>query len=177
MARRAPAAVTILGIDPGSQVLGWGVIVWRGGTRVELGSYGVIRVRRRDGVGGRLLEIHTQITDVLRRVKPDVVCVEEVFYGKSFQSALRIGEARGVCLLAAAELELELHSYAATEIKQAVTGNGRAHKTQVQAMVTRILGLDKVPKPADAADALACALCHSHRLTLNMSPGTRHGPS
>jgi crossover junction endodeoxyribonuclease RuvC len=164
--RETCGPVTILGIDPGSQVLGWGAVRWEGGSRVSPISFGAIRVKPGGNVGERLTEIHRRITEVLSRIQPAVVCVEEVFYGKSFQSALRIGEARGVCLLAAASCGIETRSYAAAEIKQAVTGNGRAHKSQVGAMVARILGLQKPPTPADAADALACALCHSHRLTV-----------
>ncbi len=159
--------VTILGIDPGSQILGWGAVTWHGGTSVTAGAYGVIRAGGKGEIGKKLEEIYQQILAVLHRVKPDVVVVEEVFYGKSFQSALKIGEARGACLLAAAQAGIETQSYAAAEIKAAVTGNGRAHKSQVQAMVARLLNLQEVPKPADAADALACALCHSHRLSLS----------
>lgn len=158
--------IKILGIDPGSRVLGWGVITWQHGAEVRVGDFGAIRVKARDSTGARLVEINGKIGDVLRQVKPDAVVVEEVFYGKNFQSALRIGEARGVCLLAAALLGVATYSYAAAEIKSAVTGNGRAHKAQVQAMVARLLKLETIPGPADVADALACALCHSHRLSL-----------
>jgi crossover junction endodeoxyribonuclease RuvC len=165
-----PEHVTILGIDPGSQILGWGAISWERPNRVSVVGFGVIRVRAAS-VGARLMEIHGQINEVLAAIRPDAVVVEEVFYGKSFQSALRIGEARGVCLLAAAGAGVETFSYAATEIKAAVTGNGRAHKSQVQAMVRRLLRLDQPPRPADAADALACALCHSNRL--NVAAGMR----
>ena len=147
-------------------MLGWGAIRCSGPARISVVDFGVIRVRTREHIGARLTEIHTKIGEVLARVKPEAVAVEEVFYGKSFQSALRIGEARGVCLLAASEAGVETYSYAASQIKSAVTGNGRAHKSQVQAMVARLLNLDGIPKPADAADALACALCHSHRLRM-----------
>jgi crossover junction endodeoxyribonuclease RuvC len=160
------ASLTILGIDPGSQVLGWGAVTWHGQSRVSVESYGVIRVRAKEEIGTKLDEIYQRIRQVLDRVHPDVVVVEEVFYGKSFQSALKIGEARGACLLAAAQAGIQTVSYAAAEIKASVTGNGRAHKTQVQAMVARLLDLPEVPKPADAADALACALCHTNRLVL-----------
>ena len=138
-------------------------MVWRGRGTVCLDRYGTIKVTA-DSVPHRLAEIYSRITGIMSELDPEAVAVEEVFYGKSFQSALRIGEARGVCLLAATQAGIPTFSYSAAEIKSAVTGNGRAHKSQVQAMVARLLGLEKVPRPADAADALACALCHSHRL-------------
>jgi len=156
--------LVILGIDPGARVLGWGAVVWRGPRRISLASFGAIRVPPGLKGGERLIEIRRRIKEVFAVVKPDAVVIEEVFYGRNFQSALTIGEARGVCVLAASEEGLPLVSYSAAEIKSAVTGNGRAHKSQVAAMVARILGLACPPKPADASDALACALCHTNRL-------------
>ncbi len=156
----------VLGIDPGSRVLGWGVVERRDLRYLRLVEYGTIRVNTDAPKERKLLEIHREIHKVFERMQPDIVSVEEVFYGKSFQSAMKIGEARGVCLLAAAERSYPIHHFAPAEVKGAVTGNGRAHKSQVQAMVTRILELDKVPKPADAADALACAICYCNRVLL-----------
>ncbi len=154
----------ILGIDPGSRIVGWGAIAWEGPRRITLAEFGAIRVPRGLECGARLSEIRTRIKEIIERIAPDVVAIEKVFYGRNFQSALTIGEARGVCVLAATEAGLPLFSYSAAEIKSAVTGNGRAHKSQVAAMVARILTLPRPPTPADAGDALACALCHSNRL-------------
>jgi crossover junction endodeoxyribonuclease RuvC len=162
-------ALTILGIDPGSRVLGWGAVLWRGPQKIALREFGAIRVTPGLAGGERLLEIRARISEVFARVAPDAVAIEKVFYGRNFQSALTIGEARGVCVLAASEAGYPLFSYAAAEIKAAVTGNGRAHKSQVAAMVARILGLAKPPAPADAADALACALCHTNRMPFRAS--------
>lgn len=156
--------LTILGIDPGSQILGWGAVLWRGSRDMTALDHGVIRLGGAAPGGERLVAIHHAIGRILARFEPGAVCIEEVFYGRNFQSALRIGEARGVCLLAAAQEGRAVFSYTAAEIKSAVTGNGRAHKSQVQAMVARLLALPQVPRPADAADALACALCHANRL-------------
>ncbi len=164
-------APVILGIDPGSRVVGWGAIRWHGGSKVSLVDFGVLRVRATEA-GKRLAEIHRWTLSVLMELAPDAVVLEEVFYGKSFQSALRVGEARGVCLLAATQAGVPTFSYTPAEVKSAVTGNGRAHKSQVQAMVARLLRLEEVPRPPDAADALACALCHSHRLSIPGAQGT-----
>ena len=154
----------ILGIDPGSRIVGWGAIIWEGTRRITLAEFGAIRVLPGLECGARLSEIRARIKEIIERIAPDVVAIEKVFYGRNFQSALTIGEARGVCVLAATEAGVPLFSYSAAEIKSAVTGNGRAHKSQVAAMVARILELPRPPTPADAGDALACALCHSNRL-------------
>lgn len=155
---------TIIGIDPGTRILGWGVITSPRPLQLALVDYGVIRISQELDTPQRLLAIHRAIHEILKAKKPDIMAIERVFYGKSFQSALKIGEARGICLLAAAELDLPTFSYTPAEVKSAVTGNGQAHKSQVQSMVTRVLKLSGPPRPADAADALACAICHMNRL-------------
>ncbi len=161
--RNEPA--TILGIDPGSHVLGWGAVRWEGPRTITAVAFGAIRVPPELKGGERLLAVARGVNAILERIAPDAVAIEEVFCGRNFQSALTIGEVRGVCLLAAAEAGFATFSYSAAEIKAAVTGNGRAHKSQVSAMVARILRLPRPPRPADAGDALACALCHANRLT------------
>ena len=162
---KAKVPQVFLGIDPGSRVVGWGALRWHGGCRVSLLDFGCLKVRS-DEAAEKLKQIYRRVLELLTEIRPDAVIVEEVFYGKSFQSALRIGEARGVCILAAAEKGIPTFSYSPAEVKTAVTGNGRAHKSQVQAMVKQLLGLSEVPQPEDAADALACALCHTHRLNV-----------
>jgi len=154
----------ILGIDPGSRVVGYGAISYTPGARPEILAAGAIRPPESLPFPERLRAIRDGLAGLIREHRPDVVAIEEVFYGKSFQSALRIGESRGVAILAAAELGVPVVEYSAALIKKAVTGNGRASKPQVQAMVARLLGLGVPPEPADAADALAISLCHGHRL-------------
>ncbi|MBN1422728.1 MAG: crossover junction endodeoxyribonuclease RuvC [Planctomycetes bacterium] len=154
----------VLGIDPGSRVVGFGAVFLRPGARPVLLAAGAVRPPDRVSFPERLRAIRDGLAGLIREIRPDVVAIEEVFYGKSFQSALRIGESRGVAILAAAELGVPVAEYSAALVKKSVTGNGRATKPQVQAMVARLLGLGAAPEPPDAADALAIALCHGHRL-------------
>jgi crossover junction endodeoxyribonuclease RuvC len=152
----------ILGIDPGTRVCGYGVIETDGPDARAL-DYGV--VRGRDGaLAGRLRAIHGGLGTIVERFRPDVGVLEGAFFGKNARSALKIGEGRGVALLALAEGGIEVVEYAPAEVKKAVTGNGRAQKGQVQQMVRILLNLPEPPEPEDAADALAIALCHFHRL-------------
>ncbi len=155
-------AMRILGIDPGTQVAGYGVIE-TDGHDVRALDYGVVRCGRRD-LPARLKVIFDGLQTIIARFEPDVVAVEGAFFGKNVRSALKIGEGRGVALLAAASRGLEVAEYAPAEVKKAVVGSGRAHKSQVQQMVRLILALREPPAPEDAADALAIAICHFHRL-------------
>ncbi|MHC4788904.1 MAG: crossover junction endodeoxyribonuclease RuvC [Planctomycetota bacterium] len=152
----------ILGIDPGTQVCGYGVIEVDGAEARAL-DYGVVRGRARP-LSERLKVIHEGLLEVIGRFEPDVAAIEGAFFGKNVRSALKIGEGRGVALLAAAASGLEVVEYAPAEVKKAVVGTGRAHKSQVQQMVRAILRLPELPSPDDAADALALAICHFHRL-------------
>jgi crossover junction endodeoxyribonuclease RuvC len=153
----------ILGIDPGTQVAGYGVIE-TDGRDVRALDYGVIRAADRP-LPERLRVIYDGLLAIMERFQPDVVAVEGAFFGKNVRSALKIGEGRGVALLAAASRGLEVAEYAPAEVKKAVVGSGRAHKSQVQQMVRLYLALREVPSPEDAADALAIAICHFHRLS------------
>jgi len=156
----------ILGIDPGTQVCGYGVIEEaRGEARAV--DYGVVRCRQR-AVPERLRAIYEGLLEVIDEFAPDVAAVETAFFGKNVRSALRMGEGRGVALLAVVSRGLEVAEYSPAEVKKAVVGSGRAHKSQVQQMVRVLLQLDEVPEPEDASDALAIAICHFHRL-----PATR----
>jgi len=147
----------ILGVDPGSQITGYGLI--EGGTpRSRAVAYGSIRPPAKDPLPDRLLVIHRGLTAVLAEHSPDVVCVETAFYHKNARSMLVLGHVRGVLLIAARESGARVEEYSPREIKQAVTGTGAAGKEMVQKLVRHSLGLTETPQ-VDASDALAAALC------------------
>jgi crossover junction endodeoxyribonuclease RuvC len=151
----------ILGIDPGSESTGYGIIESDGSEHHPV-VYGAIRTDIRSPFHERLLEIHRELTNLLESNGVDSVAVEEVFYAANVQSALKLGHARGVALLAAAGHGISLFEYSPLEIKNSIVGYGRAEKGQVQAMVKFLLKLHEIPTPDDAADALAVAICHAH---------------
>ncbi len=153
----------ILGIDPGSEATGYGIIE-SDGTHHRSILFGVIKTRPRRPFHERLLKIHTDLTEILSREKAEIMAIEEVFYAANVQSALRLGHARGVALLVAAQQGLNVYEYSPLEIKSAIVGYGRAEKGQVQSMVRFLLQLPEIPSPDDAADALAVAICHAHRM-------------
>jgi crossover junction endodeoxyribonuclease RuvC len=153
----------IMGIDPGTVTTGWGVVVAVGGSINHLG-HGTIPTSNGQGQAARLSRIYRGLRDVLEDYQPDGVSLERVFFAHNAQSTLKLGQARGVALLAAAERNVAVHEYASTEIKMAVVGYGQATKEQVQKMVALLLHRsEKIA--ADAADALAAAICHLHRHT------------
>ena len=152
----------ILGIDPGSRVTGYGLVEKRGSGIVYIGS-GAIRVRGGDPMPARLAAIKSGLDGVIREFSPVEVAIEDVFVSKNPRSALKLGQARGVAMLAAAEAGLEVFEYAPREVKSSVTGSGSAHKSQVGAMVTRLLRPGKEPSCEDETDALAVAFCHALR--------------
>jgi crossover junction endodeoxyribonuclease RuvC len=152
----------ILGIDPGTRVCGYGVIEVDGPDARAL-DYGVVRARDAS-LPKRLQAVHRGLRTIIDRFQPDVAALEGAFFGKNALSALKIGEGRGAALLAVADGGIEVVEYAPAEVKKAVTGSGRAQKGQVQQMVRILLNLRELPEPEDAADALAIALCHFHRL-------------
>ncbi len=154
----------ILGIDPGTKIVGYAVLeVVKG--KIFPKAFGAIRASAKDSVPDRLKKIYQDLTEIIQQYQPEVVAIEKVFCGKNMQSAIRIGEGRGVAFLAAANACLDVHEYDATTIKKAVSGTGGAHKTQVQAMVQAILSLPVQPEPTDASDALAIAICHYQHST------------
>ncbi len=155
--------IRIMGIDPGTRVVGYGVVDLEGNDLKHV-AHGAFDVRKGATYPQRLRLIFEGLSEMLKAYKPDVCVVEEIFYAKSAKSAIKTGEGRGVALLSAAVCGVPVVEYAATKIKKSVTGTGSAHKSQVQKMVRLQLALKDVPKPADAADALACAICHCHRL-------------
>lgn len=157
------SALRILGIDPGLNRTGYGVVEVQG-QRLTFVTAGVIRVPRGE-LHQRLGAILRALDEVIRQARPQVATVEKVFVNVNPQSTLLLGQARGAAICAAVASGLEVHEYAALRIKQAVAGFGQADKRQVQTMVQRLLALDGVPA-SDAADALACAICHAHSRTL-----------
>jgi crossover junction endodeoxyribonuclease RuvC len=153
------SALRILGIDPGLNRTGYGV-VGISGARLTYLAAGVIRVPAGE-LHERLGTILSELTDVIRAARPQVATIEKVFVNVNPKSTLLLGQARGAAICAAVQAGLAVHEYAALQIKQAVVGFGQADKRQVQSMVQRLLALDAAP-PTDAADALACAICHAH---------------
>lgn len=151
----------VLGIDPGTRITGYGIVSCSG-ARMEAIDYGCIRPPANNTLSQRYLIIYTSICRLLDTFVPDAVAVESQYMRENFQSALKLGTARGMAILAAAQRNIPLYEYTPNKAKQAVVGNGRASKGQVQAMVQKLLLLSKVPQPEDAADALALAICHLH---------------
>ncbi|HVZ74227.1 MAG TPA: crossover junction endodeoxyribonuclease RuvC [Polyangia bacterium] len=155
------ASVRVLGIDPGTLRLGYGVVeIGHGGGALRYVECGVITASPRDARPSRLAEIGRGLRELVGELRPDVVAMEEAFYGKNVQSTVALGEARGVAIFVAAEHGLTVTGYAPATIKQAVVGHGRATKDQVGYLVRALLSLRRVPEP-DAADALAIAICHA----------------
>ena len=152
---------TILGIDPGSLATGWGLVEVED-RRLHYQSHGVIGTSPSAGLAERLSQIYRGLHEIIEHYHPTAVSLEKVFLSRNVQSALKLGQARGVALLAAAEHQLGVAEYSAAEIKVAVVGYGRATKEQVQKMVGALLCLRGAMR-ADAADALAAAICHIHR--------------
>ena len=151
----------MLGVDPGTLVTGYGLIR-RDAAGLRLLDAGTVRNRPGTPMPERLLAIHTVLRRLIETHRPASCAVESAFYGKNAQSALKLGHARGVALLAAVEAGFPVFEYAPAEIKRAVVGYGRAEKHQVGEMVRLLLGLEAIPEPHDAADALAIAICHVH---------------
>jgi crossover junction endodeoxyribonuclease RuvC len=155
------SSMRVLGIDCGSQYTGFG-IVQTDGQRHALVTSGAVCLNRKSAFTQKLQKIHEEIESLIRIHVPAVVAVEDQFYVSNFKSVLKLGQVKGVILLAAAEAGLPIFEYTPLEIKNAVTGYGRAAKFQVQAMVKELLRLPIAPQPFDASDALALAICHIH---------------
>ena len=151
----------ILGIDPGSETLGWGIIE---GTAAKYASvdFGVVKSNPRHAFSKRLANIYEGVARVIDSFEPEVLSIEEAFYAANVSVAMKLGQVRGVVLLLAEQRKLEIAEYAPRLIKQTVVGYGNAEKHQVQEMVKLLLKMRSVPQPHDAADALAIAICHIH---------------
>ncbi len=154
----------IFGIDPGSDRTGYGCVE-RVGARHRLVNCGTLSGPANADFPAKLKAIHGGLVALLSRHRPDCVAVESIFHARNVRSALKLGHARGVALLAASEAGLCVYEYSPAEIKRAVVGYGRAEKSQIQQMVKLLLGLDRAPSPHDVADALAVAICHLHNST------------
>lgn len=152
----------VLGIDCGSEYTGYGVVEQSSGRELVCCAAGVIKLKSREAMAARLQKIFAELTSIIAIHQPEIAAIEEVFYAVNVKSALKLGQVRGVAMLAASSCGLQVAEYAPLAIKSAVVGYGRAEKPQVQQMVMRLLKLPTVPEPADIADALAIAICHIH---------------
>jgi crossover junction endodeoxyribonuclease RuvC len=152
----------VLGIDCGTEYTGFGIVELCPDDRLLCITCGAIKVSSREPMPTRLSRISTRLQELIAEHEPDRVAIEDVFYAVNVKSALKLGQVRGVAMLAAASAGLEVAEYSPLSIKSAVVGYGKAEKHQVQQMVARLLNLEEIPEPADAADALAIAICHLH---------------
>jgi crossover junction endodeoxyribonuclease RuvC len=152
----------VLGIDCGTEYTGYGVVELGASGRLVCLTCGAVKLSPREPLPARLHRIYEQLALLIRAHQPDQVAIEDVFYALNVKSALKLGQVRGVAMLAASAAGLEVAEYAPLSIKSAVVGYGKAEKHQVQQMVTRLLDLPEPPQPADASDALAIAICHLH---------------
>lgn len=151
----------IFGVDPGFAITGYGVVEYKNNHFKTL-DYGVIETTAKTELPQRLYIIHDRLSALLKHYQPDAMSVEELFFNTNITTAIAVGHGRGVALLAAAQAGIPVFEYTPLQVKQSVVGYGRAKKEQVQYMVKVLLSLDSIPKPDDAADALAVAICHAH---------------
>lgn len=161
----------VLAVDPGTQVVGYAVVDWDNG-EPSIVEASTIRLRGRLDHAARLLALHGKLRDIIEQYRPQQVAVEDVFLAKNARSALKLGQARGVVLLTAAEMGLPVFEYTPAEVKQAIVGHGGASKEQVQRMIAARLGVESIAGPHDVADALAIAICHCQRSDRRTGLGT-----
>lgn len=152
----------VMGVDCGGEYTGFGVVEQTEGGDLCCLEVGTIRLLPKDRLEHRLDQIFCRLTEIVERHHPEIVAIEDVFYAANAKTALKLGHVRGVAMLAASRCGLEVVAYAPLAVKSAVVGYGKAEKSQVQMMVARLLKLERVPEPADSADALAIAICHLH---------------
>jgi crossover junction endodeoxyribonuclease RuvC len=151
-----------IGIDPGTATTGYGLVRQSESGELEVVDYGVVLTSKNDPMPVRLLDLYRQLIEIIDTHQPKAGAVEKLFFQRNVKTAISVGQARGVAILALAQNGLEVDEFTPLEIKQSVVGYGGADKNQVQQMVKIILALDEIPKPDDAADALAVAICHLH---------------
>ncbi|MGN0173866.1 MAG: crossover junction endodeoxyribonuclease RuvC [Acutalibacteraceae bacterium] len=151
----------ILGIDPGYAIVGYGVIEYKA-NKFNVINYGAITTSKDDELNDRLLQIYNQLCNIMDTYKPEAMSIEQLFFNTNATTAIGVAEARGICILAAKQRNIDVAEYTPLQVKQAVTGYGKAVKQQVQEMTRMLLNLRAVPKPDDTADALAVAICHAH---------------
>lgn len=156
----------VLGIDPGTAITGYAVVEEEGG-RLKLIDIGVVDTPAKTPLPSRLQQIYAGLQDVIAAQQPQAAAVEQLFFSRNVRTAMTVGQARGVVLLALADAGLDIAEYTPMQVKQAVTGYGSADKRQVQEMVRMLLSLPDIPKPDDAADAAAVAICYLHRIKLD----------
>jgi crossover junction endodeoxyribonuclease RuvC len=154
--------VLVLGIDPGIAITGYGLVRERGGGDAELVAYGVITTSSKDDLPTRLQKVYRDVREMVETHQPESAAVEKLLFGKNVTTAMAVGQARGVTMLALADCGIPITEYTPASIKQAVAGYGNAPKAQMQEMVRLLLDLDEIPRPDDAADALAVAITHLH---------------
>ena len=156
----------ILGIDPGLAIVGYGVVD-KIGSAYKTIEYNAITTMAHTPIENRIKIIYDEISLLLNKFKPDALSIEELFFNNNSKTAIAVGQARGVVLLAAVEHNVPIYEYTPLQVKQALTGYGRASKTQIQQMMKNILALSEIPKPDDVADALAIAVCHGNSMRFN----------
>ena len=151
----------ILGIDPGYAIVGWGIVDFVGG-RFSTAAYGAVTTPAGEDFPKRLQDIYSDLNELIDKYKPDCLAIERLYFNTNTTTAIDVAQARGVIVLAAQTKGLCINEYTPLQVKQSVTGYGRAEKRQVMEMVKSLLGLKTIPKPDDTADALALAVCHGH---------------
>ena len=156
----------ILGIDPGIAIVGYGVVD-KEGNRYKTVAYDAVTTKAHTPLEDRLERVYNGVCEIIKEYKPDAMSIEELFFNNNAKTALIVGQARGVIILAAVQNHIPVYEYTPLQVKQALTGYGRASKTQIQQMMKSMLGLTEVPKPDDVADALAIAVCHGNSMRFN----------
>ena len=158
--------MVIIGIDPGLVKTGYGIISIKN-EKPKLIDFGIISPNPNDTISNRIFTIFSDIEQLINTYSPSVFSIEDIFYSRNFKSAMLLGQARGAAVLAAAKYKLPIFEYSAKKVKQSITGNGNADKTQVQYMIIKILNIKTTSMPLDASDALGIALCHLNQLKVN----------
>lgn len=153
----------ILGIDPGTVAIGLGLIEYKN-KKATLVAFDCLVTNQSETTAERLNDLHQKLTKFIKKYKPEIITVEDLFFFKNTKTVIKVSQARGVILLAASQQKITVFEFTPLQIKQALTGYGRAEKKQVQHMVKAVLGLKEIPQPDDAADALAAAICCAHSL-------------
>ncbi len=151
----------IIGIDPGYAIVGYGIVDYAG-NRFKTVAYGAVLTEAKTEFTSRLDKIYTELTELIEKYRPEAMSIEKLYFNTNTTTAIDVAQARGVILLSARRAGIPVYEYTPLQVKQAVTGYGRAEKKQIMEMTRMLLGLDKVPKPDDTADALALSICHAH---------------
>ena len=157
--------MVILGIDPGLRITGFGVLSTKN-DNTQIIDYGIIEPNKKDTLSKRLYSIYVDIEELIKVFSPNILAIEDIFYGRNVKSAFYLGQARGIAMMCAAKHNMPVFEYSAKKVKQAITGNGNADKTQLQYMIKQIFKLKHLPTPLDASDAIGIALCHINQIKL-----------